>query len=168
MDSVFQHAAGDHFGAGEVDDFAVIFEEVEFVLPIVTHNESVDLVAFDIGDFLFPVFFGDYEINVADGLKDFFSLGVGHNGFFAFDKVKFIGGKGDNEVVAELTGTSQEVHVPIVEEVKGTVSDDSFHDLSFKIFYHREHRGHRDDILVFWVRGGFVGHRTQIEWIGRI
>ncbi len=127
MDSVFQHCAGDYFGAGEVNDFAVIFEEVKFVLPIVAHNESVDLVAFYVDDLLFPVFFRNYEIYVADRLKDLFSLGIGHNGFFAFDEIEFIGGKGYDEVVAEFAGTHQKVHVAVVEEVEGAVGDDLFH-----------------------------------------
>ena len=128
LDGFFEHGAGDYLGAREVDDFAVILEEVEGALPVVAHNEGIDVVAFDVGDFLFPVLFRDHQIYVADSLNDFFSLGVGHDGFFVFDAVEFIGGEGYDEVIAEFAGTHEKVHVAVVEEVEGAVGYYFFHD----------------------------------------
>src|SRR5699024_5898917 len=60
-------ASGRDLGsARQVDDLALVLEEVEFPFPIIAHDECVDVVFIDVGRLLLPVVFGDDEIDVAD------------------------------------------------------------------------------------------------------
>src|SRR5699024_12189881 len=52
--------------ARQVDDLALILEEVEFPFPIIAHDEGVDVVLVDIGRLLLPVVFGNGESDVAE------------------------------------------------------------------------------------------------------
>jgi hypothetical protein len=59
----------DFRSAFQINDFALFLEKVEFTLPVITHDKCVDAEFLDVGLLLFPVFFGNDQIYVADCFK---------------------------------------------------------------------------------------------------
>src|SRR5699024_10260353 len=70
--------------ARQVDDLALVFEEVEFPFPIIAHDEGVDVVLVDVGRLLLPVVFGNDEIDVADRLEHVLAFFEGEVRLLAF------------------------------------------------------------------------------------
>ena len=89
----FDLRGGDFRGAGEIDHFALILQEVELAFPVVAHDKDIDVVFFHIGFLLVPVVFGNNQIYIADGLQHGLTLFIGKIAFLLLlVPVEFVGG----------------------------------------------------------------------------
>lgn len=112
---------------GEVDDLALVFEEVELAFPVVAHYERVDVVLVDISRLLLPVVFRNDEVDVADRLEHVLALFVAEVRLLALACVELVAGESNHQVVALVLAPLEQADMPVVEQVEGSVSDDSSH-----------------------------------------
>ena len=128
-----EHGAADAFGTRQIDDLAVFVEVVELAYPVAADGEDVDIVLLDVVDLLTEVVLDDDFVGVASGLDGLDTLEdvVAHIELAA-TTVEAVAGDSDNEIVAQLLGTAKEVDVSLMQEVVGTVGNDSCHMLKDK------------------------------------
>src|SRR5699024_11054089 len=113
--------------ARQIDDLALVLEEVELAFPIVTHHKGFDVVLLHVSRLLFPVVFRNDEVNVADGLEHVLALFIGEVRFLPLPGIELIARQCNDQVVALLFASLEQSNVPIMEQVESSVSDDSFH-----------------------------------------
>ncbi len=128
-----EHGATDAFGAGQIDDLAVFVEVVELALPIAADGEDVDIVLLDVVDLLTEVVLNDDFVGVACGLDGLDTLEdvVAHIELAA-TTVEAVAGDSDDEIVAQLLGSAEEVDVSLMQEVVGAVGNDFDHIMVYE------------------------------------
>jgi len=124
---LFDGSGGDVGCAWQVDNFTVVAEEVETSGPIITHNKNVYTVRLDIRDFLLPALLRNNLIHIADCLQDGCTPAVRMEALLVLAGVEFVGRESHGQMVAQLAGASQQVDVPVMEQIKGPVGDDFGH-----------------------------------------
>jgi len=63
------HCARDVLCSAKVYHVAMLFQEIELTLPVVTDGENIDIVGGDVAHFLLPIVFGNDVVHVAHTLK---------------------------------------------------------------------------------------------------
>ena len=63
------HCARDVLCSAKVYQVAMLFQEIELTLPVVTDGENIDIVGGDVAHFLLPIVFGNDVVHVAHTLK---------------------------------------------------------------------------------------------------
>ena len=144
-----EHGAADAFGAGQIDDLAVFVEVVELAYPVAADGEDIDIVLLDIVDLLTEVVLDDDFVGIACGLDGLDSLeDVVAHVELAATAVEAVAGDTDDEIVAQLLGSAEEVDVSLMQEVVGAVGNDSCHMLKDKI------ASRKNKMLNDYIRGG--------------
>ena len=88
---LFDLARGNALGARQINDFAVILEEIEFALPVIAHNKNIDIVLHNVVDLLFPGVLRQNLVHIFNSLKDLFAVLKAVISFFALDRVELVG-----------------------------------------------------------------------------
>ncbi len=86
----FNLCGGNAFGSREVDDFALIFKEIEFAFPIVSHYEHVDVVIRYVTYFLIPAVFRNDFVDITDRFQNQLSVFIAVVGLFLFLQVELV------------------------------------------------------------------------------
>ena len=118
--------------AGQVYHLNALFlQEVKLTLPVVTHNEGINMILVNISALLLPVFLRDYQIHIPKCFQQFLTLLVCEIAFLLlFIPVELICRNRNDQIVAQGLGTAQNVDMTIVQQVKGAVGNDTLHSYS--------------------------------------
>ena len=115
MQIFFNLCGGDFRCSWQIDHITVRLQEIKFPSPVIAHNKSIYMVFFYIRNFLFPVFFRNYQIYITDGFQKMFPLLIGKITFFPFlIPVKLIGRQSYDQIIAVCFGSLLQIGVPVM------------------------------------------------------
>jgi hypothetical protein len=121
-----QLGAGNALRPWQVEDFALIFQEVELSRPVATHDEGVHVVLCNVGPLLSPAGFWKYRIHTAQRADNLNSLREVDEGLFAFDTIELVGRDTHYKAMAQCPCPLEKMEMADVKQVKSAVSEDDF------------------------------------------
>lgn len=126
-----QRAAGNVLSPRQVEDFALIFQEIEFSRPVTAHDENIYVVQCDVVPLLLPAGFGKRCIHAAQRADDLNSLAELDKGSLALDGIELVGRDAHNEGITQIPRPLQKTEMTDVKQIKGAVSEDDFRQVTF-------------------------------------
>ena len=123
-----QLRAGYIFGSFEVDDLTIVFEIVEFPTPVRTEYKHIDVIFEDIADLLALVLLYDDLIckSCLAHIFDPMEQAVTDIELASLNVIALTGHT-DDQIVAQCPRPFQDVVMTAVKQVKGSISNHSFH-----------------------------------------
>ena len=118
---------GNIFGTFQINDLAVILQIIKFATPVRTDYQKVDIIFCNVIKLL-PLIFLYNDLIRKTGLADIFDTLqkiVLYIQLAAFD-IKALTGDSHNKIIPKLPGSFQNIVMSLVEQIKGTVSNDFF------------------------------------------
>ena len=119
---------GNILGTLQINDFTVILQIIKFATPVRTDYQKIDIVFCNVIKLL-PLIFLYNDLIRKTGLADIFDTlqkAVLYIQLATFDIIAFTGDT-HNKVIPQLPGPFQNIVMSLVEQIKGTVSNDFFH-----------------------------------------
>ena len=112
--------------AWQIDHLAVLFEIVEVAFPVRSYGEDIHVVFLDVVDLLPFVLLDDHLIDVARLLDrlDTFHHAVPCVHLPAL-KIEVVSGHPHNQPITKLLCPAQQIDMPLMQYIKGTVGDDN-------------------------------------------
>lgn len=108
---------------------SLFLQEVKLALPVISHNECVDMVLMHIGSLLLPIILRNHKINVTNSFQQLLPLFIGKVCLLMLAlPVELIRRQGHDKIIAECFCSPEQIDVAIMQQIEGSISYYTFQD----------------------------------------